>query len=59
MSAEQAEVEKKKNVSLASEPPAWLPVVNVNVEFRKILLGHLTAEAVTEYLILQEAQRKL
>ena len=36
-----------------------MPVVNVDVEFREIMLGHLTAEADTEYMILQEAQRKL
>ena len=36
-----------------------MPVVNVDVEFHEILLGHLTAEADTEYLILQETQLKL
>ena len=36
-----------------------MPVVNVDVDFHEILLVPLTAETDTEYLILQETQRKL
>ena len=35
-----------------------MPVVNMDVECRGMMLGHLTSKADTEYIILQEAQRK-